>query len=372
MFTKRSIKLLLFATAIFVNSASLLLAQFEYRSSWILAGEGRTQRMFAGTRVLGSVDLSMQNLGVMPYIQGEDSPYTFEFNDGYINIPNEDGDFTSEFAFLYENAKEGGNGEVESFTLTRFRSGGVGETYESDFGFSAGWEIGSHYDVWRLTNKISVGFTVAGGFTPLREDYSATITGELFKQTVTVPLKGPAIDYQDSGTYNGAVLGGPYILLNDLGFDASFEERVSQVLADGTSVLVDSEVSGFYELLGGMGTVRFGTYLDYYLTERLMIHLGFGFSASYVSFDFTVDQSLISSTLATPYRVQSTESGGAWLMGAYAELNVVYRFSRKTAVYAGAQRHFIEDFETNTIDETVFDVRLGQPTQFQAGFDFDF
>jgi len=121
-----------------------------------------------------------------------------------------------------------------------------------------------------------------------------------------------------------------------------------------------------------MGTFRAGTYFDYYLTERFLIHLGFGFSASYVSFDFTVDQSLISSTLASPYNVRTTESEGAWLMGAYAELNLVYKFSQKTAVFAGAQSHFIEELDSQQVDETVFDVRLGQPTQFQAGFDFDF
>ncbi len=352
-------------------TASQLWSQFEYRSSWILAQEGRKQKAFAGVKVLAGVDVSFNNLGVMPYIENEN--VTYPFNDGdFLHVPYPDGDFTTQFQFQFANATEGADGNVDTVTMSRFRAGGDGEDYKSNLDFSVGWELGSHYDVWRLSNKLSMGFTVAGGFTPLNADYETTISGELYRQTVTVPLNGPGIPYQDSGVYNGSPLGGPYILLDDILFDPNTEERVTQVLADGTVSLVDSEVEGIYTLNGGMGTFRVGTYFEYYLTEKLLIHLGLGLSASYVSFEFEVDQSLISSTLSSVYQVTSTINEGEWLLGAYAELNLVYRMNQKTSIYAGAQSHFIEDFKARKVDETIFDVRMGSPTQFQTGFELEF
>jgi len=362
-------------SSVFVSllSGTSLFAQYPFQSSWIMAEEGRAQQVFFGAKTLFGVDVSFSNLGDMPYIQGEDSLYTFEFNDGYIDIPFEDAEFTTRFAFNYENATEGPDGEVESFTLTRYRSAGVGESYTEDLDFSTGWELGSHYDMWKLSNRVTVGFTIAGGFTPLRASYqSAEIKGELFRQTVEVPLSGPQIDYAESGSYTGGGFGGPYVLLDDLAFDASLEDRVAQILANGDIVLVDALINGSYELLGGIGSVRTGTYLDIYLTERLILHLGVGFLASYLSYDFKVDQSLISTTLADSYRISSNINEGQWLVGGYAELNMIYRINQKTSVYAGAQGQFIQDFDSRSVDDMVLDIRIGTSTQFQAGFEFDF
>jgi len=338
-----------------------------------MAEEGRAQQVFFGTKSLLGVDVTFKNLGEMPYIQGDDSNYTFEFNDGYIDIPFDNVDYTTRFQFLYKNAIEGSDGEVDAFTLTRYRSAGVGESFTKNMDFSTGWELGSHYDMWKLSNRVTVGFTVAGGFTPLRAKYHSTeIKGELYRQTVTVPVSGPGIEYTDTGTYTGSSYSGPYILIDNLNFDASIEERVSQVLADGSVVLIDALIDGTYELLGGIGTVRGGTYLDIYLTERLLLHLGVGFLASYLSYDFTVDQSLITSTLASSYEIKTNINEGQWLVGAYAEANLVYRLNQKTSVYAGAQAQFIQKFEERSVDDMIMDIRMGQSTQLQAGFEFDF
>ena len=355
-----------------VSAGSLLHAQYEFKSSWIMAEEGRAQQMFFGATTLVGVDLKISNLGSMPYIQGDEALYTYEFNDGYIDIPFADGDFTSAFQFDYSNATENADGNVESFTLTRYRSESTGESYESSFDFSTGWELGSRYDMWKLSNRVTLGFTVAGGFTPLRKKYETTVYGNLYRQTVTVPLNGPELAYQDSGTYLGSRYGGPYILLDDINFDADFEELVTQILPDGEVIQVPSEVLGKYYVVGGMGTFRTGTYLDIYLTERLLLHLGVGVSASYLSFDFTVDQTLISSTLATQYQRTATLDTGQWLMGAYAELNLVYRLNQRTSVYAGAQTHMMQKFKSKQLDQSVIDINLGSPTQFQTGFEFDF
>jgi len=350
-----------------------LFAQYQFQSSWIMAEEGRAQQVFFGAKTLMGVDVTFSNLGEMPYIQGDDSAYTHQFNDGYIDLPFDDSEFTTRFAFDYSNAVEGPDGEVESFSLTRYRSAGIGESYTKNMDFSTGWELGSHYDMWKLSNRVTMGFTIAGGFTPLRASYHSTeIKGELYRQTVTVPLSGPAIDYTDSGYYIGSSFAGPYILLDDLNFDASVEDRVSQILADGSIVLVDALIDGTYELLGGIGTIRTGTYLDIYLTERLLVHLGVGFLASYLSYDFTVDQSLITSTLASSYRIKSNINEGQWLVGGYAELNLVYRVNPKTSIYAGAQGQFMQDFEGRSVDDMVMDIRMGTSTQLQAGFEFDF
>lgn len=359
------------AMLMFVVS-TVLHAQYELKSSWIMAEEGRAQQIFVGSKVLVGIDVKFSNLGSMPYIQGEDSNYTFEFNDGYINIPNVDGDFTSDFGFLYSNATEGPDDNVESFTLTRYRSSSLGESYESSFDFSVGWELGSRYDMWKLSNRVTMGFTVAGGFTPLRENYSATVNGELYRQTVTVPLSGPQISYNDTGSYTGGRYGGPFIRLEDLDFDANFEELVTQILPGGEVIQIDSQVEGIYEVLGGLATVRTGTYFDIYLTERLLVHFGVGISASYLSFDFTVDQSLVSTTLGDLYRIRSNVNEGQWLLGAYAELNLVYRLNQRTAIYAGAQTHLMTEFESREVDDTVLEVTMGMPTQFQTGFEFDF
>lgn len=365
-------KFILLPASLLLLLSSVLQAQYELHSSWIMAEEGRGQQIFFGTRVLVGVDLTFSNLGEMPYIQGDESTSTYTFNDGYINVPNSDGDFTSEFGFNFQNATEGADGNVDSFTLSRYRSASIGESHSADLDFSTGWELGSRYDMWKLSNRLTVGFTVAGGFTPLREKYATTIKGELFKQTVTIPISGPGIEFQNSGAYFGGLYGGSYILLDDLNFDPDSEERVTQILPGGEVIQVDSEVAGFYEFIGGMATFRSGTYLDIYLTKKLLLHFGIGLSASYLSYDFTVDQSLISSTLSSTYRIASNVNDGQWLVGAYAELNMIYRFNQKTSIYVGAQTHFISDFDDRELDDTVMELNMGSPTQLQAGFEFDF
>lgn len=365
-------KFILLPAFLLLLLSSVLQAQYDLHSSWIMAEEGRGQQIFFGTKVLVGVDLKFSNLGEMPYIQGDEATYTYEFNDGYINVPHPNGDFTSEFGFFFQNATEGADGNVDSFTLSRYRSASIGESHDADLDFSTGWELGSRYDMWKLNNRLTVGFTVAGGFTPLRETYSTTVKGELYKQTVTIPISGPGIAYQDSGLYNGGPYGGTYILLDDLNFDPDSEARVTQVLSGGDVIQVDSQVEGFYQLNGGMATFRTGTYLDIYLTERLLLHFGIGLSASYLSYDFTVDQSLITSTLSSTYRIASNINDGQWLVGAYAELNMIYRFNQKTSIYVGAQTHFISDFDDRELDDTVMELNMGSPTQLQAGFEFDF
>lgn len=356
-----------------LSLGSSAFAQYPFQSSWILAEEGRAQQVFFNAKSLIGVDVSFSNLGEMPYIRGEDSRFTYQFNDGYIDLPSDDAEFTNSFLFSFANAVEGPDGNVESFNLTRYRSGSIGESYKEDLSFSTGWELGGRYDMWRLSNRVTMGFTVAGGFTPLQASYSSSdIKGELYRQTVNVPLSGPGIKYVDNGVYQGGVFGGPYVLLDDLAFDASIEERVSQLLADGSIVLVDALIAGNYELLGGIGTVRAGTHFDIYLTERLMLHFGIGIMASYLSYDFTVDQSLITSTLTESYRIRSTLDEGEWLVGGYAELNLLYRLNPKTAIYAGAQANFIQDFDGRSVDDMVLDIRVGTTTQLQAGFEFDF
>jgi hypothetical protein len=349
-----------------------LAAQYRMQSSWILAEEGRAQQVFVGAKVLAGVDIAFGNLGTMPYVKPEDAAHTYDFNDGYIDLQREDAQFTSSFAFNFANAVEGPDGNVESFSLTRYRSSSTGAQHEGSSDFSVGWELGSRYDMWRLSNRLVVGFTLAGGFTPLSQDYSATVEGDLFRQQVSVPLSGPRLPHQDSGNYRGGILGGSYIKISDLVFDPDSEERVTQVLPDGSIVDVPSTVTGNYKLLGGLGTVRMGAHLDYQLGERLFLHAGIGFSMSYLSVDFTVDQSLISSTLSEPYRVVSSLSDGEWLPGAYAELNLLYRLNQRTSFYAGAQKHLIKDFKQRSVDDVQLDVRLGQPTQFQAGLEFGF
>jgi hypothetical protein len=366
-------KFIFLPIALLFVASSVLHAQYEFKSSWIMAEEGRAQQVFVGVKVLVGVDVKFSNLGSIPYIQGEDSAYTYEFNDGYINIQNPDGEFTSEFGFLYKNSTEGSDGNVDSFTLTRYRSSSIGESFESSFDYSTGWELGSRYDMWKLSNRLTMGFTVAGGFTPLRKKYAnSEIIGELYKQTVTVPLSGPGITYVESGSYTGSRYGGPYILLDDLHFDTDYEELVTQILPDGSTVIVDALIDGKYELLGGLGTFRTGAYFDIYLTERLMLHFGVGLSISYLSFDFSVDQSLSSTTLSEPYRIQSNTSRGEWLPGVYAELNLVYRLNQRTSVYAGAQSHFIAESDPIVLDDVLMEVTMGSPTQLQAGFEFDF
>jgi hypothetical protein len=347
-------------------------AQYEFRSSWILPEEGRAQQIFAGVKVLAGVDVVFSNLGSMPYISGANVENTFEFNDGYIDLPRTDSEFTSVFGFNFANATEGANGDVDSFRLTRYRSASLGSEQKESMDYSVGWELGSRYDMWKLSNRTTLGFTLAGGFTPLKASYAAEIVGELFIQQVTVPLSGPSIPYKTTGSFRGGNLGGPFVRVDDLKFDSSLEERVTQVLPSGEVVDVPSLVQGNYKLLGGMGTIRGGTHLDILLTERLMLHAGIGLSMSYLSVDFSVDQSLTSSTLTTPYSMSGSINEGEWVMGAYAELNLVYRLNQKTSLYAGAQKHLIRDFKSRKVDDVQLDFKLGQPTQFQAGFEFDF
>jgi hypothetical protein len=339
-----------------------------------MAEEGRAQQIFVGSKVLIGTEVTFLNLGDMPYIQSEDTDNTFQFNDGYINLGVDNADFTTDFQFDFSNATEGPDGNVESFTLTRFRSAGRGETRTENADLSAGWEIGSRYDMWRLTNRITLGFTIAGGVSTMDYGFSDTINGDLFRQRVTLPVRGfGGIPIRDSGSYRSTEFGGgDYILIDDLQFDESSEELVTQVLGDGTIVTVDSEVQSIYDLRTSLGTVRTGTYFDIYLTEKLLIHLGVGISASYFSYSFSVDESLISSTLSTPYTTSDSTSGGEWMPGFYAEANLVYRLNQKTSVYAGAQKHFMEDPDSITVEQAAVDVRLGSPTMLQAGFEFDF
>ena len=366
----RKTTILLSLLAVFAGS--LLHAQYEFKSSWIMAEEGRAQQIFFGAKTLVGIDIEISNLGSMPYIQGDEANYTYEFNDGYIDIPVPDGDFTSAFQFDYANSTADADGNVESFSLTRYRSESLGESYEGSFDFSTGWELGSRYDMWKLSNRVTMGFTVAGGFTPLRKRYEATVYGKLYRQTVTVPLSGPPLTHQETGTYWGSRYGGPFVRLDDIDFDTEFEELVKQILPGGDTIEVPSEVLGVYEAVGGMGTFRTGTYLDIYLTERLLMHLGVGVSASYLSFDFKVDQTLVSSTLANKYRRSASTDTGEWLLGAYAELNLVYRLNQRTSVYAGAQTHLMQKFKSRQLDQSTIDINLGTPTQFQTGFEFDF
>ena len=363
-------KITILSILLAATTGSLVQAQYEFKSSWIMASEGRAQQIFFGAKTLIGVDLKYSNLGSIPYLQGENSDYTYEFNDGYINIRNPEADFTTDFGFRLSNATEGPDNNVESFTLTRYRSASRGDSYETSFNGSVGWELGSRYDMWKLSNRVTLGFTVAGGFTPLRNTYSTTTYGNLYRQTVTVPVSGPGIPYQEDDVFIGSPYGGPYILLDDIIFDPNYEELVSQILPGGEVVLVDSEVLGYYKLLGGMGTFRTGTYLDIYLTEKLLLHFGIGISASYLSFDLNVDQDLITTT--TTYAVSSKLSEGQWLMGAYAELNLVYRLNRRTSIYAGAQSHIMEKFKPREVNETTMELKMGLPTQLQAGFEFDF
>jgi hypothetical protein len=357
---------------ILAATAATTHAQYELRSSWILPEEGRAQQIFAGAKVLAGVDVVFSNLGSMPYISGADADKTFEFNDGYIDLPRADSEFTSVFGFNFANAVEGPNGDVDSFRLTRYRSASLGSEQKESLNYSIGWELGSRYDMWKLSNRATLGFTLAGGFTPLKASYAAQIEGELFLQQVSVPLSGPSIPYSASGSYRGGALGGPFVRVDDLKFDSSIEERVTQVLPNGDVVDVPSLVQGSYKLLGGLGTIRGGTHLDIMLTERLMLHAGIGVSMSYLSVDFSVDQSLTSSTLTTPYRMSGFMNEGEWLPGAYAELNLVYRLNQKTSLYAGAQKHVIRELKSRKVDDVQLDFKLGQPTQFQAGFEFDF
>ncbi len=368
-----SFKFILTGFFVSLSLGTSLFAQYPLQSSWILAEEGRAQQIFFGTKTLLGVDVTFSNLGSMPYVEGVDSSFTYVFNDGYIDVPNADADFTTRFQFDYSNATENADGYVDSFSLTRYRSGGIGESYTKNMDYSTGWELGSHYDMWKLSNRVTMGFTVAGGFTPLQASYHSTeIKGELYRQTVNVPLSGPPVDYIENGFYVGGGFSGPYVLLDDLNFDQSIEERVSQILADQSIVLVDALIDGNYQLLGGIGSVRTGTYLDIYLTERLILHLGVGVIASYLSYDFTVDQSLLTTTLTSSYRMVSNVNEGQWLVGGYAELNLIYKFNPKTSIYAGAQSHFVQDFDGRSVDDMVMDIRIGTSTQLQAGFEFDF
>ena len=363
-------KITVLSALLAITTGSLLQAQYEFKSSWIMAEEGRAQQIFFGARTLIGIDIEYSNLGSIPYIQDDDSIYTYEFNDGYINIRNPEADFTTDFGFRFSNATEGPDNNVESFSLTRYRAESRGDSHESSFNGSTGWELGSRYDMWKLSNRVTLGFTVAGGFTPLRNTYTTTTYGNLYQQTVTVPLSGIGIPYQEDDVYTGGPYGGPYIRLEDIVFDPDFEELVSQKLAGGEIILVDSEVLGTYQLIGGMGTIRTGTYLDIYLTEKLMLHLGVGISASYLSFDFSVDQDLISSIVS--YGASDEINEGEWLLGAYAELNLVYRLNQRTSLYAGAQSHIMQKLDKREVSNTTMEIKMGMPTQLQAGFEFDF
>ncbi len=355
-----------------------LYAQYNFQSDWILAEEGQAVQGFVGATMITGISSRFSNLGEMPYIQysyddGETSNFTYEFNDGYINFPSEDSDYTTDFGFLFQNAVEGDDGYVESFRLSRYRSQNRGEYRDVSFDNVIGWEMGGRFDRWRLSNRTTLGFVAAAGFIPLSETIETSVYGDLYVQEVDVTLQGPGLEYQETGSYTGSAYGGPKLSLTDLGFDESIESLVSQELADGSILIADAEIEGIYRLAGGVGMFRTGTYLDIYLTDNLLLHAGLGFSLSYLSYDFTVDQSLVSSTLSTDYQLTDNINDGQWIWGAYGELNLVYKLNAKTSLYVGAQKHFtLTDVESRDVDGVSFQVEFSSPTIFQTGFEFNF
>ena len=355
-----------------------LFSQYNFQSDWILAEEGRAVQGFVGATMITGISGKFSNLGEMPYIQfsyddGETSDYTYEFNDGYLNVGFDDSVYATDFAFLYQNAVEDEDGYVESFTLTRYRSESQGEYRDVNFDFSAGWEMGGRFDQWKLSNRTTLGFVVAAGFIPVSDRVETTVYGNLYMQSMDVDVYGPKITYQETGTYVGSAYGGPKILLSELNFDSAVEDTVSQIMGDGTVVLAEAEIEGIYTFLGGIGMVRTGTYLDIYLTDNLLLHAGLGLSLSYFSYDFTVDQSLVSSTLSSTYELTDEVNDGQWIWGAYGELNLVYRLNSKTSLYLGAQKHLMmTEFESREIDGVQYDIDFGSPTIFQTGFEFNF
>ena len=341
-------------------------AQMPFQGGWA-RGANEYMEFFVSAKYLTGTKVQLHNLGEMGYVRDSSFAYTHLFNDGWINVLFPGSDRTSAFSFRFENAEANDDGFVESFSLSRYRSSSLGTGYEAEQDFVPGWEVGVRFPGWNPTPRMRIGLLAGLGVNALEEDYSATIEGELFRQNLSVPVQGSEITMATSGYYVGSPSSGPYILLADLNFDPSTEERVEQVLANGEVVKVPSSVTGSYGLDGILATVRGGFYMDYSITPRWVVQAGLGVSMTYLWSEFTSDQTLVSSTLASAYQLIDTIRSDDYLIGGYGQLQLSYRLNERTSLYTGAEFHAVTEPKSNKKEATYADIDIGSPLYYSVG-----
>ncbi len=343
-------------------------SQGIFESSWILPEEGRANKVFVNLHFVTGVSVEFGNLGEISFLDSDLEDLLLEFDDGFIKLSQADSAITSAYSFLERNATLNDDGDVESFTLSRFRTESLGTSLEKDIDMAPGWELGANYDIWKLTNRITTGFTAAVGFSAIRAEHRDTIQARLIRERAIVDLSEPlpGIIGNNGDFTQGS---GPQLNINDIRFEG--QTGVFQMI-NGELVEVLTDVRGVYEIEAAMGTVRLGPYLDIQLTDRLFLYVGFGFTGAYLSSDFTVSQSFSVPTTGRDRLVSETVSDGQWLIGGYAEINLLYKINEQTSIYAGAQSHFLSDFDTQTNNDTFAEIDISKPTYLQMGFELDF
>jgi hypothetical protein len=329
------------------------------------------------SRVIFGLKASFTNLGEINYLVDSDDDedgdtIEYVFNDGYINLTDENATFTSDFGFQMDNANIDSRGLVSSFSLNRYRTTGTEDVYSDTDSASMGWEVAYQYEWGTRMDRFRFGFIAGIGLNEFGFEVNETIDGEVYRQTAQVSLDGAEISFVENGAYTGAE-GGPVINLEeDLDFDPGEEFLLVQDVWQTGEVVVSSQVNSTVELDGVLATMRFGPTFSYKPFNRFHLKGSAGLSLNYMNTDASVWESmdfLLNTGTQTSYENSNAHD---WLYGFYAEGSFYYYLNERTAAYGAIQLFHTGNADPAESEGVLYEVDLQSGIVFSLGLQLSF
>jgi len=359
-------KQLLLISALFASQAATFLHAQEqqlpaYMDSRLINSRSR---VILQARTMFGLEANFTNLGQVAYPadldnNGDGEVIDFVFNDGFLNLSQENSTLSAEFRFDMDNATVGSDGLVDSFTLNRYRSSGTEEVFsESPSSAPTGWEVAYQYEWGNRSDRIRFG--VIAGFAMNNLDFSTKqiINGDMYVQTARVSLNGPEISYTEGGSYLGSPDGPLVDLQNDVTFDPNVENLVVQDVWGEGEVVVPSQVTSMIDNNGVIANFRMGPLFNYHIGKRIHLQASVGVNVAYYNSTVTVTQTLENLVKNNDFTVFKSVDTGEFLAGYYLEGSAYYYINNRTAAYTSIQMFDVNSPDSDNIEGVNYDVDM--------------
>lgn len=358
-----------------IQASACLYAQNNYNIPGYRDGRllNSHSRVIFQARTIFGLEAKFKNLGEITYpsdldADGDGEIVEFVFNDGYINLSEDESTFSSDFAFDMENANVGSDGIVESFTLNRYRTSPSNEVFsESPSTTAAGWEVAYQYEWGTRQDRLRYGFIAGFAVNDLNFTTNQVVNGSFYVQTAQVNLNGPEITYVDGDVYRGASDGPSIDLASDVNFNSETEELVVQDIWGQGAVVVPSEVASWVDHDGILANLRMGPLLSYQIINRLHLQASAGLNFSYYNSNVSVRETLFDLIGASDYTVFKNHDSVDWLVGYYLEAAAYYYLNDRTAAYGSVQMFSMNSPSSDSVEGVDYEVNLKSSFVFSLG-----
>lgn len=342
--------------------------------------------LMIGIRYVSGIEVGFSNVGAYQPDYGELTlapGETAQFENGFITLPESElpglEGVTTNYRvdFVEQLADTNSNDLVDQYLFDRYSvDAAAGSSLDSDIGGAGGWEVQYLHKLLSRGKSLEMG--VLGGFSFSSTDSESRSDLSVAGTWTQVALDvDEVIDLVPDAGGTEVDIGGSQITPGTgpaIDTSGGFTETDTPFTGTSTS-LYDVQVA-FYNF-------RVGPYLNWNLTEKILLQFGAGFAASYLSTEatsstflsLTPDSTTGGATAEEPFTTARYSSRGEeteFLFGGYVDANASYRFTESMRLYTGVQFQTSEDVEQSLDNGATADIELGSTVHISVGMGFSF